>query len=1186
MVLRLFFSWTFFSRSDGIIMHLKKIKLAGFKSFVDPMTIPINSNLVAVVGPNGCGKSNIIDAICWVMGESSAKYLRGESLTDVIFNGSSARKPVGQASVELIFDNQDGAIGGEYASYAEISVRRSINRNAESNWYLNGSRCRRRDILDIFLGTGLGPRSYSIIGQNMISRLIEARPEEMRVYLEEAAGISRYRERRRETENRIQHARENMARLDDIRSELDRQLVTLKRQSDAAEKYKVLKRQERAFRASSLAAQWRQLDGQLVQYSLQIQQKETGFEARQAESLQLALAIDRLREDQSLANDAFQDVQRRYYAAGNEITKIEQDIHHTRERIRAWQADIDQANQDYQAAEQNLLDAKNSLELLSGESQNIEPELIAARSELDKLISERQIAEEALQTWQQKLDIFNQRFSTISETARVEQTRITHLEQRIGQISAREKVLADEQTQVDFSAFDADLIKLTNQITQLNDQMALQKTDLVNMRTNMTAFYDEQQKKQQQLEQVRQQIQQLRGQRTSLEALQQTALGQRDNQVTKWLTQNNLTTQPRLAEGLKVAKGWETAVEKVLGTYLQAVCVENLSDVKNVLAAFQQGTLCLFATQQSVANKDFAVDTLLSKVTSDWPLDGLLSGVYVTESLDQAIILAKKLAPHESIITADGIWLGANWIKVLRENNPAAGIFQREQELATLAIKQAELLAVQQTLETEIAECRKNREICEKDRDSLQAKLNESISEAAKIQAQHRIKQQQLTDGKARSEKIVREQTEVSQQLANLSAELNTARSAWQDAMKTLDGLVIERDQIASERESLRANQQLSRQLADEAREKCHKLELTLQNAKTKYTSLQQTIARLEELKLACITRKTTLTEDADNISSLTDLEAVLVTALNQRVIVEEELTVSRATIDALNIELRDLETGRQQVEASLSEVRDGLQDLRLESEGLKVRANGLVEQLEEIQVHLETVLAELPSDANAIYYHEQFEQVVRKIARLGPINLVAIEEYATCSERKQFLDNQYNDLQSGLSTLETAIAKIDRETRARFRETFDKVNGRFQELFPKIFGGGRAFLELTSENLLETGITVMACPPGKRNSTIHLLSGGEKALTAIALVFSIFHLNPAPFCLLDEVDAPLDDANIGRFCELVKTMSEKTQFIFISHNKLAINMGEQLMGVTMGEPGVSRLVSVNVEEAIQLAGT
>src|SRR5579872_1916603 len=435
-------------------MQLKKIKLSGFKSFVDPTTVPIPGHLVAIVGPNGCGKSNIIDAVCWVMGESSAKYLRGESLTDVIFNGSSARKPVGQASVELVFDNQEGRLGGEYASYSEISIRRMINRDSESTYFLNGTRCRRKDIIDIFLGTGLGPRSYSIIGQNMISRVIEAKPDDMRVYLEEAAGVSRYKERRRETENRIQHTKENMARLDDVRNELDHQLNTLKRQATAAERFKALKVEERTLRAQWLAAQWRQFDAKLVQYTLQIQQQERGLEAKQTELGEINLNTDKKRDEYHESSEAFQEIQRRYYAAGNEITRIEQDIHHTEERQRQWQADILQVENDWTEVKDALAEVENELAELVEESAQLEPELRDAVMTGEAATEAYNQAEEAVQTWQSQWDQFNQQTAKTTQTAQVEQTRITHLEQRLVSIKQRKTQLEQEQAQINFEELD------------------------------------------------------------------------------------------------------------------------------------------------------------------------------------------------------------------------------------------------------------------------------------------------------------------------------------------------------------------------------------------------------------------------------------------------------------------------------------------------------------------------------------------------------------------------------------------------------------------------------------------------------------------------------------------------------------------------------------------------------------
>lgn len=1166
-------------------MQLKKIKLAGFKSFVDPTTVLLPSNLVAVVGPNGCGKSNIIDAVCWVMGESSAKYLRGESLTDVIFNGSSSRKPVGLASVELVFDNQDGSLGGEYASYAEISIRRQISRDSESSYFLNGVRCRRRDIIDIFLGTGLGPRSYSIIGQNMISRIIEAKPDDMRIYLEEAAGVSRYKERRRETENRIQHTKDNLARLSDVRAELEKQLNSLKRQANAAEKFQIFKQEERVIRAQWLAIQWRDLDARLVSETLQIQQQSTGLEARQAELSELNLQLEYKREAQRAANEVFQEVQRRYYAVGNNITRYEQDIHHHQERQKQWQLDIQQSDKDGLEVKRHLEETEAELCELGEEIFHLEPESQTAMASVNEVMAKLAHVEEAMQQWQTQWDEFNQHVSKNTQSMQVEQTRIQHLEQRIASIKQRQAKLDQEKLQFDFSKLEREIEEIALQIADVVQQTDYQTQQLIEASQNITTLRTTQQKSTERLDQVRNELQVLHGKQASLEALQETALGRRNNQLTHWLTEHKLDKQPRLAEGVEVESGWEHAVEKVLGAYLQAVCVDDMANVATLINQFKQGSLCVVAKNSKSISAKTEKNTLLSKVKSPWPLESLLSGVYIAESRDDAFAKYSALDSHESVITRDGLWLGTTWLQIAKDDSPEAGIFQREQELKQLAKKIADLTIVHSELEENLTQNREQLKEAEKQRDVLQKAVNQYHAQSAEIHAQQKVSQQRLVELKKRVEQFQKEQNESTVQFEQAQADLAKARAVWQQAITELEKQAEQRDALIQMRDSLREQLQSTRNQVNQTKDEVHQLEMRLQTTKSQRASLQQTMTRLQAQLDTLAERKTILQNELNGALSIESLQKDLTDALTLRLSIEGDLNNTRVSMEMVNQELRSLETRRQEIEPEVASFRDMLENLRVDCQGLKVKSETLVEQIKETGFNVEDILKELPEVASANEWHARLEQIIQRITRLGPINLVAIEEYATCAERKEYLDKQNADLQEGLTTLENAIAKIDKETRARFKETFDKVNDRFQELFPKVFGGGRAYLELTGDNLLDAGITVMACPPGKRNSTIHLLSGGEKALTAIALVFSIFHLNPAPFCLLDEVDAPLDDANIGRFCQLVRVMSEKTQFIFISHNKLAIEMGENLIGVTMHEPGVSRLVSVDVHEAMSLAG-
>ncbi len=1165
-------------------MQLKKIKLSGFKSFVDPTTVLVPSNLVSIVGPNGCGKSNIIDAVCWVMGESSAKYLRGESLTDVIFNGSTARKPIGQASVELVFDNQDGSLEGEYASYAEISIRRQITRDSESTYFLNGVRCRRRDIIDIFLGTGLGPRSYAIIGQNMISRIVEARPEDMRTYLEEAAGVSRYKERRRETENRMTHTKDNLARLNDVRAELEKQLSTLQRQANAAEKYKLLKQEERLVRGQWYGIQWRTLDNRLINESLQIQQQATGLESRQADLGEVNLRIEYQREVEHQANEAFQEVQRRYYATGNDIARLEQEIQHHEERLRQWQTDIQQVEDDRVLINHELETAKEEAQQLTEEILQLEPEAENASSAMQAAVYELEEIEEAMQEWQSQWDEFNQLTSKTSQTAQVEQTRIQHLEQKISELTQQQSKLDQDKPQFDFVKLENDLEMLSQQVSEVDEQAEDHNQQMVETRNKIASLQNEQQQTIQKLDQVRNELQKARGQQASLEALQQTALGQRNNPILQWLTEHQLDQQPRLAQGIEVDADWEQAVEKVLGAYLQAVCVDNLSDVSSYVGELNEGSLCVFAKNQS--NIARASHThLLSKVKSPWPLDALLANVYVAETESEAFEMAKSLAPHESVISREGTWLGSSWLRITRDENPEAGVFQREQELKQLSQTISELSASHDELEENLTLCRDQLRELENQRDALQKTANQTHAKSAEMHAQQKMKQTQLADLQKRAERFRLELEENKDQLEKTHAELSETRRIWQQAMSELEQQAKQRDQLNQKRETSRDRLHTARNNVDTLRDEAHQLEIRLQTSKSQQTAVKQTMIRLESQLTTLGARQQILQNELDNAQPIENRRNDLAVLLSARLEIDEDLNNARFAMESARHDSQELEIRKQDLEAEVVNFRNTLEKLRVDWQGVKVKSETLVEQLTEAGLQLEVILQDLPADVDAHEWQSRLEGITQRITRLGAINLVAIEEYATCSERKQYLDKQCDDLQEGLTTLENAIAKIDKETRAKFKETFDTVNARFQELFPIVFGGGKAYLELTGENLLDAGISVMACPPGKRNSTIHLLSGGEKTMTAIALVFSIFHLNPAPFCMLDEVDAPLDDANIGRFCQLVKRMSDKTQFIFISHNKLAIEMAETLIGVTMHEPGVSRLVSVDVQEAMSMAG-
>ncbi|MFN3586349.1 MAG: chromosome segregation protein SMC [Moraxellaceae bacterium] len=1164
-------------------MRLKSIKLAGFKSFVDPTTVNFPTNLSAIVGPNGCGKSNVIDAVRWVMGESSAKNLRGESMTDVIFNGSQARKPVAQASIELVFDNSDATLGGEYAQFAEISIKRVVTRDAKSDYFLNGIRCRRKDITDIFLGTGLGPRSYAIIEQGMISRLIEAKPEELRVYIEEAAGISKYKERRRETENRMRHTRENLDRLSDIREELDKQLAHLQRQAQAAEKYKEYKEEERLLKAQLQALRWQALNTQVEQRETLIRELEIRLEAVIADQRAADAALEKQRESQIGLSDKFSEVQSRFYRIGNEISRLEQSMSHQRERLTQLQGDLAQAERSHQQASEHLQLDEAQLEDVRGQLLALEPEQELVQAQTEELAEALAAAEERMQHWQQEWEQFNQTAAGARQQAEVEQSKIQHMEQAIQRSRERLERLDTERKTLSAGPLADEVAVLNEQLAEVELQLEAGQEKVDAAAAAIAAQRDRNNTLHNEADALKARLQALKGREASLEALQQAAMGQQGG-VTAWLAAEGLATRPRLADRLSVQPGWERAVETVLGRSLQAVCVDALGALTDKLAGLAKGSLT-FVDAAAVAVAPTGAGRPLASLVEGREAAGLLAGVYAADDLAAAMALRGQLAAHESVVTRDGLWLGANWLRVIREDDAESGVLARRQELARVVEELAQVEAQLEERQAALEEGREALRAQELAREDAQRALSQFTRARGDVQAQLGAKQVRLEQFTARSSRIEREMEDVQAQLRLDQEQLSEARLVLQEALDAMGRDAERRETLLRERDAAREALDAARQKSRADRDAAHQMALTLQALRTRETALVQSLSRLQEQLATLAERREMLKE------SLLELEnpggehqQQLEEQLALRVQVEQELAEVRRELEAVQHEFRGHETRRQQAEQQAQQVRDMLQNQRMEWQNAISRRESLQEQVAEEQFDLPTVIANLPEDASESRWQEDLEKVAARISRLGPINLAAIDEYNAQSERKTYLDAQDADLREALETLENAIRKIDRETRTLFKDTFDRVNKGLQELFPKVFGGGHAYLELTGEELLEAGVAIMARPPGKRNSTIHLLSGGEKALTALSLVFSIFQLNPAPFCMLDEVDAPLDDANVGRYARLVEEMSEKVQFIYITHNKIAMEMAHQLMGVTMHEPGCSRLVSVNVEEAAALA--
>jgi chromosome segregation protein len=1161
-------------------MRLKSIKLAGFKSFVDPTTVPFPSNMTAVVGPNGCGKSNIIDAVRWVMGESSAKYLRGESMTDVIFNGSSARKPVGQASIELVFDNSDGSAPGEFARFSEISVRRRVSRDGQSEYFLNGSKCRRRDITDLFLGTGLGPRSYAIIEQGMISRLIEAKPEELRVYIEEAAGISRYKERRRETENRIRRTQENLERLTDLRDELSRQLQHLERQAAAAEKYKAYRQEERQKKAELTVLRWQALDNDLQTWRGKIRETELELEKRLTERVSLETALESLREDHQERTERFNRAQAKYYEAGADIARIEQSLEHQRERSRQTAVELDQALANQRELMRELEQDQARLAEIEEELAALEPEQEALALRAEASGETLQQAEDAMTEWQHTWEDFNARSSDARRQAELAQSRIRSLEDTIEQLRQRQRKLEDERALLEGQVDRAELETLLAQQETLEMQRDEASERIAEVQDALYDARQQQKDAEQVLADARQRVQSLRAALESQQSLLDEQLGSQDDALRTWLESHGLADAPRVAACLRIEDGWEFAVEQVIGRFSRGLVLPSVSGLGEGLASAPRG-LALVAEAGEVA----VAGGLAGKVSGVPALTPLLAGIDVADTLDQALAVRDGLLPGQSLVTRDGAWVSRDWVLMPDSDQGQVGIIERQKKVALLSEQLAQAEAVLAEADERLERSRARAERAEASREDAQGRLTEAERQLSGLGSR-------ISALKARAEQIDARLQRIGEELADLSEHLDEhrdnlqiAREEWHQALASTEDHDEERERLLEQRDQRRENLDRLRQDARHDRDRAHQLQLQLQTLNSQRDALRQTLDRTQLQKERLEERLEMLREVRESVEEpIEELQMQLEGLLERRLAEEEKLAAARDALEDIDRQVREREQSRSRIEHEIQEVRAGLEKLKMESQALEIRAANHLEQLQEMDIRLHDVLEHLPEDADEKVWAEELERIGNRIQRLGAINLAAIEEYQVQSERKTYLDSQHEDLMEALETLDNAIRKIDRETRQRFKETFDQVNQGLQSLFPKVFGGGHAYLELTGDDLLETGVAIMARPPGKKNSTIHLLSGGEKALTAIALVFSIFQLNPAPFCMLDEVDAPLDDANVGRYATMVKEMSKQVQFIYITHNKIAMEMADQLMGVTMHEPGCSRLVSVDVEEAAALA--
>jgi chromosome segregation protein len=1166
-------------------MRLEKIKLAGFKSFVDPTTLLLKSNLVGVVGPNGCGKSNLIDAVRWVMGESSAKHLRGDTMADVIFNGSSSRKPVGLASVELIFDNSEARAPGQYASYQEISIKRQVSRDGQSVYLLNGSRCRRKDIIDIFLGTGLGARSYAIIEQGTISRLVEARPDEFREIIEEAAGISKYKERRHETEIRMRHTQENLEKLQALRSELRKQLDHLQKQAQKAAQYVALKEEERRYHGELLALRWQQYDQRYRRQQAGIDELKRELDAVVVEQGWCNEGVEQAREQQQTLQQSLNAQQGRFYALATDISRLDQLIKHARKLNEERHRELARLRAENERLLLDYEQDRAQIEAFRTELATVEIEYRNAAAVEAQRLEDRIEIERSVTDGRKKCDQFKTDRAGFTQQREIQRTRIRQLEEQMRQGNATRQRLESERHEHEPVLADDALRGLTATVADLESTLEALRVDrktldrVIEERRAQVKDYREK------LNRTRDEWHPLQGKVTSLELLQEHAIGKAVD-LAQRLDSLDLGETRRLAEYLDVRPGWEAAAENVLNIHLQAVCLEDTSRIVPYLAELPEGAVAFFETRPGEERNDKRreAERLIDQIRSPWNLEALLAGIYCASDLAGAMALRPRLENGESVVTPDGVWLGPGWIVCRRKDDATAGVIQRERELRSLKERDAMLREQCLALEQGLSAAEQALRSADNDRQAVQ-------DSESRISAELGRRKSALAVAKERREQAQRRLSQIDDELRErkggqlqIAEELAEAAALLQAADRSLAAMAQEEQTLTDRLQNLQMRLRQAEAAHDAARSETHRLKSRLDTIQSSEAFALQQMERIKERCVQAGERVRTLQGQLAATRSLDRETGELTSLTTERLEVEQALAETRRRLDDGEAAIRSWSERRIELDRNRESRTEALDRLRLEQQAAATRRQTISEQMAELGVTPEQILAGLDHPADEQRWQEKLNELGESIAKLGAINLAAVDEYENQAERMEFLDQQQQDLGESLTTLHQAIEKIDRECKSRFKETFDRVNAGLKVTFSKLFGGGEAYLALDEGDLLATGVSLMARPPGKRNASIHLLSGGEKALTAVALVFAVFELNPAPFCLLDEVDAPLDDANVGRFGQLVKDMSETVQFLFVSHNKATMEIAEHLTGVTMKEPGVSRIVAVDIDEALKLA--
>lgn len=1167
-------------------MRLSSIKLSGFKSFVDPANFQVPGQLVGVVGPNGCGKSNIIDAVRWVLGESKASELRGESMQDVIFNGSTHRKPAGRASVELIFDNADGRAAGQWGQYAEIAVKRTLTRDGTSTYYINNQAVRRRDIQDIFLGTGLGPRAYAIIGQGMISRIIEARPEELRIFLEEAAGVSKYKERRRETENRLQDARENLTRLDDILRELNANLEKLEAQAVVAQKFKSLQSDQDEKQKLMWLLRKNEAKAEQDKFFREIEQAQTDLEQHTAQLRHVETELEQMRQTHYAVGDRMHQAQGHLYQTNAEIGSLEAEIKFVIEsrnrlqlQLNALTVQREQWQRQSQQSQDALAEAEFRLEEQGAMVEHTQQSVHQANDKLPAL-------EQSWRAAQAKTTESRAKIMQAQQQIELESTHQRNASNILNGLALRRERLSQEKNSLNLP----DSTHLANLKMQLEEkQAALEEAGIALeiAQEQQPAIEEERRAAQAQVNAEAASNAQLEARLSALKQLQENV--QTQGKIQPWLKKHELGELPRLWQKMQIEQGWETALESVLRERTSALEVSNLDWAKAFFGDVPPAKLALFSPNGPIAapiseNAHAGLKPLLSLLKLNDPgmralLQDWLHLVFVAEDVASAFAERNKLPTGAYFVTQQGHVVSKASVRFYASDSEQDGMLARQQEIDNLS-KQ---LRAQQLLADE-ARSRSVR--AESALSQVMRQLQDSrLGVNALTQAVHglQIDVVKLSEVQERYNQRSRQIATDLAEIAEQEAEQQQIRVESEAKFEELDAELAELQEAHEDGQTdyLAKEQQLTdlRQRLRELERAAQDAEFAEKSQRSKMDEFRRNITTALEQSAQLFASMQQGNLELENLNDQT-AQAGLQSLLEKRSDQERALSDARHELDQITQKLRHLEDARTQNERNLQPQRDRIMELQLKEQAARLNQEQFSQQLVEAQADEVALAEKLHPDMRASYLQGEVTRLTNAIAGLGAVNLAALDELAQASERKNFLDAQNADLLEAINTLEDAIHRIDRETRDLLQDTFTKVNGHFAELFPILFGGGQAKLMMTGDEILDSGVQVMAQPPGKKNATIHLLSGGEKALTATALVFSMFQLNPAPFCLLDEVDAPLDDSNTERFCNMVKRMSAKTQFLFISHNKIAMEMAQQLIGVTMQEQGVSRIVAVDMESA------